>query len=75
MFCLLYSPKQKIMKFYAQKQIGKSHVIDIFTLVKIRKISHSVFSVSHSLLYNYAVYLGAYKVPVSHETHTQTASE
>jgi hypothetical protein len=31
MFCLLYSPKQKIVKFHAQKQIGKSHVIDIFT--------------------------------------------
>jgi hypothetical protein len=32
MFCLLYySPKQKITKFHAQeKQIGKSHVIDIF---------------------------------------------
>ena len=31
MYCLLYSPKQKIVKFHAQKQIGKSHVIDIFT--------------------------------------------
>jgi hypothetical protein len=31
MFCLLYSPKQKSVKFHAQKQIGKSHVIDIFT--------------------------------------------
>jgi hypothetical protein len=31
MFCLLYSPKQKIVKFHAQKQIGKRHVIDIFT--------------------------------------------
>jgi hypothetical protein len=31
MFCLLYSPKQRIVKFYAQKKIGKSHVIDIFT--------------------------------------------
>jgi hypothetical protein len=31
MFSLLYSPKQKIVNFYAQKQIGKSHVIDIFT--------------------------------------------
>jgi hypothetical protein len=30
MFCLLYSPKQKIVKFHTQ-QIGKSHVIDIFT--------------------------------------------
>jgi hypothetical protein len=28
---MLYSPKQKIAKFHAQKQIGKSHVIDIFT--------------------------------------------
>ena len=27
----IYSPKQKIVKFHAQKQIGKSHVIDIFT--------------------------------------------
>jgi hypothetical protein len=26
MFCLLYSPKQKIVEFHAQKQIGKSHV-------------------------------------------------
>jgi hypothetical protein len=26
MFCLLYSPKQKIVNFHAQKQIGKSHV-------------------------------------------------
>jgi hypothetical protein len=32
MFCLLYSPKQKIVKFHAQKQIRKSHVIDIFTI-------------------------------------------
>ena len=31
MLCLLYSPKEKIVKFHAQKQIGKSHVIDIFT--------------------------------------------
>ena len=25
MFCLLYSPKQKIVKFHAQKQIGKKY--------------------------------------------------
>ena len=31
---LLYSPKQKIVKFHAQKQIGKSHMIDIFTIVR-----------------------------------------
>jgi hypothetical protein len=42
MFCLLYSPKQKIVKFHAQKQIGKSHVIyRLSSLVKICKISHS----------------------------------
>jgi hypothetical protein len=32
MFCLLYSPKQENVKFHAQKQIGKSHVIDILTI-------------------------------------------
>jgi hypothetical protein len=46
MFCLLYSPKQKIVKFHAQKQIGKSHVIDIFTSEDMENTS-----VSHSLLY------------------------
>jgi hypothetical protein len=39
MFCLLYSPKQKIVKFHAQKQIGKSHVIDIFTSEDMENIS------------------------------------
>jgi hypothetical protein len=29
-FCLLYSSKQTIVKIHAQKQIGKSRVIDIF---------------------------------------------
>jgi hypothetical protein len=47
MFCLLYSPKQKIVKFHARKQIGKSHVIDIFT----SEYNLSVFSsvILHSL--------------------------
>ena len=39
---ILYSRKQKIVKFHAQKQIGKSHVIDIFTIV-IWKISLCIF--------------------------------
>jgi hypothetical protein len=54
MFCLLYSPKQKIVKFHAQKQIGKSHVIDIFTSEDMENISLCIFqwSESHSLLYN-----------------------
>jgi hypothetical protein len=43
MFCLLYSPKQKIVKFHAQKQIGKSHVIDIFTSEDMENISLCVF--------------------------------
>jgi hypothetical protein len=56
MFCLLYSPKQKIVKFHAQKQIGKSHVIDIFTSEDIENTSLTVyFSVSHSPLVLYRV--------------------
>jgi hypothetical protein len=43
MFCLLYSPKQKIVKFHAQKQIGKSHVIDNFTSEDMENIAHCVF--------------------------------
>ena len=43
MFCLLYSPKQKIVKFQAQKQIGKSHVIDIFTSEDMENISLFIF--------------------------------
>jgi hypothetical protein len=43
MFCLLYSPKQKIVKFHAQKQIGKSHVINIFTSEDIENISLCIF--------------------------------
>jgi hypothetical protein len=39
MFCLLYSPNQKIMKFHSQKQIEKSHVIDIFTSEDMENIS------------------------------------
>jgi hypothetical protein len=35
MFCLLCSPKQKIVKFHVQKQIGERHVIDIFTMENI----------------------------------------
>jgi hypothetical protein len=46
MFCLLYSTsiaKHKIVKFHAQKQIGKSYVIDIFTVVKMENISLCIF--------------------------------
>jgi hypothetical protein len=43
MFCLLYSPKQKIVKFHSQKQIGKSHVIDIFTSEDMENISLCIF--------------------------------
>ena len=58
MFCLLYSPKQKIVKFHALKQTGKSHVIDVFTIVKIWKISRCVFfSISLSLPYNILLYM------------------
>jgi hypothetical protein len=39
MFCLLYSPKQKIVKLHAEKQIGKSHMIDIFTSEDMENIS------------------------------------
>jgi hypothetical protein len=39
MFCLLYSFKQKIVKFHAQEQIGKSHVIGIFTSEDMENIS------------------------------------
>ena len=39
MFCLLYSPKQKIVKFHSQKQIGKSHVNDIFTSEDMENMS------------------------------------
>ena len=39
MFCLLYSPKQKIVKFHAQK----SHVIDIFTSGDMENISLCIF--------------------------------
>jgi hypothetical protein len=52
MFCLLYRcPKQKIVKFHAQKQIGKSHVIDIFTSRRYGKYLTVYFSVSHYLQY------------------------
>ena len=43
MFCLLYSPKQQIVKFHAQKQIGKSHAIDIFTSEDMENISLCIF--------------------------------
>jgi hypothetical protein len=43
MFCLVYSPKQKIVKFHARKQIGKSHVIDIFTIEDMENISLCLF--------------------------------
>jgi hypothetical protein len=42
-WCKLYSPKQKIVKFHAQKQIGKSHVIDIFTSEDMENISLCIF--------------------------------
>jgi hypothetical protein len=42
MFCL-YSPKQKIVKFHAQKQIGKSYVMDIFTSKDMENISLCIF--------------------------------
>jgi hypothetical protein len=51
MFCLLYSPTQKIVKFHAQKQIGKSHVIDIFTSEDMENISLCIFQYL-TLLYN-----------------------
>jgi hypothetical protein len=37
------SPEQKIVKFHAQKQIGKSHVIDIFTSEDMENISLCIF--------------------------------
>jgi hypothetical protein len=43
MVCLFHSPKQKIVKFHAQKQIGKSHVIDIFTSEDMENISLCIF--------------------------------
>jgi hypothetical protein len=43
MFCLLCSPKQKFVKFHAQRQIGKSHVIDIFTSEDMENISLCIF--------------------------------
>ena len=42
-WCSLHSPKQKIVKFHAQKQIGKSHVIDIFTSEDMENISLCIF--------------------------------
>ena len=42
-FCLLYSPKQKTVNFHAQKQIGKSHVIDIFASEDMENISLCIF--------------------------------
>jgi hypothetical protein len=35
--------KQKIVKFHAQKQIGKSYVIDIFTSEDMENISLCIF--------------------------------
>jgi hypothetical protein len=43
MFCLLHSPKQKVVKFHTQKQIGKSYVIDIFTSEDMENISLCIF--------------------------------
>jgi hypothetical protein len=47
---IIYSPKQKIVKFHAQKQIGKSHVIDIFTSEDMENISCVFFSISLSTI-------------------------
>jgi hypothetical protein len=58
MFCLLYSTsiaKHKIVKFHAQKQIGKSHVIDIFTCEDGKYLTLH-FLVSHSLQNNKRIY-------------------
>ena len=76
MFCLLYSPKKKIVKFHAQKQIGKSRVIDIFTNEDMENISLCIFqyltlyyiiniSVSHSLLYIINFELIIYYMPLN----------
>jgi hypothetical protein len=43
MFCLIYSPKQKIVKFHAQKQMGKSHMIVIFASEDMENISLCIF--------------------------------
>ena len=51
MFCLLYSPKQKIVKFHSQKQIGKSHVIDIFTSEDMENMSLCCISQYLTLYY------------------------
>jgi hypothetical protein len=50
MFCLLYSLKQNIVKFHAQKQIWKSHVIDIFTSEDMEK-SHALCIFQYLTLY------------------------
>jgi uncharacterized membrane protein len=58
MLYLLYSPKQKVVKFHAQKQIGKSHVIDIFTSEDMENISLCIFQyLMHSRLYNNMSYI------------------
>jgi hypothetical protein len=51
MFCLLYSLKQKIVKFHAQKQIGKSHVIDILTSEDIENMSLYMCILQYLTLY------------------------
>jgi hypothetical protein len=53
MLCLLYSPKEKIVKFHAQKQIGKSHVIDILTSEDMENISLCIFQ--YLTLYYYTI--------------------
>jgi hypothetical protein len=64
MFCLLYSPKQKIVKFHTQKQIGKSHMIDIFTSEDTENISLCIFQYrlynKYKLSYRCVVWLGLY---------------
>jgi uncharacterized membrane protein len=71
MFCLLYRPKQKIVKFHALKQTGKSHVIDVFTIVKIWKISRCVFFSISLSLYHIIFYFTCYKFR-KHNTAVRT---
>ena len=43
LFIIYCSPKQKIVKIHAQKQIGKSHMIDISSYSEDMEISRCVF--------------------------------
>ena len=57
----LYSPKQKIVRFHAQKQFEKSHVIDIFTSEDMENISLCSISISLSIFHIY-IYIYIYTV-------------